>query len=104
MSTRSRFVCQDPTMPHGGAQVRHKLLLDELLQIHKESNVDVHSTHHIVTNALKYLNDGRLCSWSRDRASTLVLVDVARSYEIKKHAVNARGLERCGDGRSMQTP
>jgi hypothetical protein len=34
---------KDPTMPHGGAQVRHTLLLNKLPQIHKESNVDVHS-------------------------------------------------------------
>ena len=63
-----------------------------------------HSTHHIVTNVSKYLNDGRLCSWSQDRASALILVDVARSSKIKQHAVTARGLECHGDGRSMQTP
>ena len=56
----------------------------------------------IVTYASKYLNYGCVCFWSLNRASALILKAMARSSEIKQHAMNAERTKRCGDGRSMR--
>ena len=44
----------------------HHTLLNEPPQIHKESNVDIYSTHPIVMDVSKYLSDERVQFWPWD--------------------------------------